>query len=219
VTYELIIGNKNYSSWSMRAWLMLRFVGASFIEHRINLYSPTSRREVTRLGGETGLVPVLIDDGFPVWDTLAIAEHLYETYPQIWPSNKRDRARARSFAGEIHSSLNALRGAMPINARGRNRLANRSPDVEQDIARVKNIWERSGKSPNSPWLFSAFCAADIMFAPVALRFRTYGVTVHGQPQNYLNALLHHPLVEQWCKLGSAETETIEQFELPCATSA
>lgn len=88
MAYELVIGNKNYSSWSMRVWLMLRFVGAPFVERSINLYTPTSRSDVIRLGGETGLVPVLIDDGIPIWDTLAIAEHLYESFPQIWPSER-----------------------------------------------------------------------------------------------------------------------------------
>jgi glutathione S-transferase len=212
VSYELVIGNKNYSSWSMRAWLLLRFVDAPFVERRVNLYQSSSRAEVISFGGETGLVPVLIDDHFPIWDTLAITEHLYEIYPQIWPAEKTDRARARSFSGEVHSSLNALRAAMPINARGRNRVADRSPEVMQDIERVKSIWDRSGK--NGPWLFSSFCAADIMFAPVALRFRTYDVALTGQPANYLKALLQHPLVEEWCALGKAEGETIDQFELP-----
>lgn len=218
MAYELVIGNKNYSSWSMRAWMMLRFVGASFTERRINLYTSTARSAVTRFGGETGLVPVLIDDGFPIWDTLAIAEHLYEIYPRIWPAERNDRARARSFSGEVHSSLNALRGAMPINARGRNRVANHTQDVIQDIDRVKSIWDRSGTFPDSSWLFADFCAADIMFAPVALRFRTYNVAIAERPRSYLEALLGHPLVEEWCALGATEAETIDQFELPIAAS-
>jgi len=216
VTYQLVIGNKNYSSWSMRAWLLLRLVGAPFEERSISLYQPGSRDAVKRHGGETGLVPMLIDDGFPIWDTLAITEHLYESHPQIWPSKRDNRARARSYSGEVHSGLNALRAAMPINTRGRHRVAMRPPAVLEDIERVKSIWSRSGYHAGSPWLFEKFCAADIMFAPVALRFRTYDVEMVGKPKNYLDALLGHQLVREWCALGEGEEETIPQFELPSA---
>ncbi|MGE4061961.1 MAG: glutathione S-transferase family protein [Rhodospirillaceae bacterium] len=218
MAYELVIGNKNYSSWSLRAWLLLRFVGVPFIEHRINLYQPGAREKVQGFGGETGLVPVLVDDGFPIWDTLAITEHLYDSYPQIWPAEKHDRARARSHSGEVHSSLNALRAAMPINARGRRRLAARTPDVLADIERVKAIWTKSGARASSPWLFDYFCAADVMFAPVALRFQTYDVSMDGKAGAYLEALLAHPLMREWCDLAEEEEDIIPQFELPEAIS-
>lgn len=213
MAYTLIIGNKNYSSWSMRAWLLLRFVEAPFIEKQINLYTDYSHAEVQFLGGETGLVPVLIDNGTAIWDTLAITEHLYETCPRIWPADRQDRARARSYSGEVHSSLNALREAMPVNTRGRNRVARRTPAVEADLARVMTIWSRTGRSDTS-WLFGDFCAADIMFAPVATRFQTYGVEPQGTCASYMRALLSHPLVVEWLALGAAEATVIEQFELP-----
>lgn len=211
---KLVIGNKNYSSWSMRAWLMLRLVEAPFEEITVPLYRPGSRETVKRLGGQTGLVPVLLADGNPIWDTLAIAEYLYEQYPSLWPRDRFARARARSYSGEVHSSLNALRDAMPINTRGRRRLANRTPTVEQDIARVVSIWDTSGADPDGPWLFGEFCAADVMFAPVASRFQTYGVSLTGQADGYLKQLLAQPRVLEWFRLGQAEPDIIEQFELP-----
>ena len=197
----------------MRAWLLLRFVEAPFEEKQIDLYTPDSRAEVQSLCGQTGLVPVLIDNGTAIWDTLAITEHLYETYSRIWPADRQDRARARSYSGEVHSSLNALREAMPVNTRARNRVAVRTPAVEADIDRVMAIWSLAGKRPGSPWLFDEFCAADIMFAPVASRFLTYCVSLDGSAQAYMEALLTHPLVQEWLWLGSMEDRTIDRLEL------
>ena len=214
MSYCLMIGNKNYSSWSMRAWLLLRFVGAPFEERAISLYRAGSRAEVKSLGGETGLVPVLIDGEIKIWDTPAITEYLFEVYPQIWPSDRRDRARARSLSGEVHSSFNALRDAMPVNARGRNRLAERSTAVIADIARVRAIWAQTGDRATGPWLFGEFCAADIMFAPVASRFQTYDVELEDKAKAYKEILLKHPLVQEWFALGSVEPEVIDRFELP-----
>jgi glutathione S-transferase len=211
---RLVIGNKNYSSWSMRAWLLLRFVNAPFDEIGVSLYLPGSRERVMELGGQTGLVPVLQADGYPIWDTLAITEYLFEQYPSIWPDERFARARARSYCGEVHSGLNALRDAMPVNTRGRGRLAVRTPTVEQDIARVAEIWATSGAHRDGPWLFGRFCAADIMFAPVASRFRTYGLSVTGQSALYLDELLTHPLLSEWFDLGQREPTVIEQSELP-----
>jgi glutathione S-transferase len=211
---RLILGNKNYSSWSMRAWLLLRFVDTPFDEITISLYVPGSRAKVIELGGQTGLVPVLEADGYPIWDTLAITEYLFEQHRTIWPVERFARARARSYAGEVHSSLNALRNAMPVNTRGRQRLAVRTECVEQEIARVVEIWTTSGAYRDGPWLFGPFCAVDIMFAPMASRFLTYGVSVTGQAAQYMNQLLSHPLVTEWFELGRREPTVIDQFELP-----
>src|SRR5215469_13566202 len=126
---QLVIGNKNYSSWSMRAWLFLKHIDAEFEEIPISVYVRGAREEVQDRGGETGLVPVLIVDGFPIWDTFAIAEFLHESFGRIWPSDVRQRARARSYAGEVHSGLSALRNAMPVNCRGRARKAVRTEAV------------------------------------------------------------------------------------------
>src|SRR6185312_877320 len=211
---QLVLGNKNYSSWSMRAWLLLRLVEAQFEEISVSLYLPDSREKVLELGGQTGLVPVLLTDEYPIWDTLAIAEYLFELYPAVWPENRHERARARSYGGEVHSSLNALREAMPINAKGRNRIAVVTPAVDQDISRVIQIWNTAGLHKDGPWLFGKICAADIMFAPVASRFQTYGISLSGQADRYLKQLLSHPLVIEWFDLGAQETTVIERFELP-----
>ncbi len=196
----------------MRAWMLLRFAELQFTETRILLYRPGAREEVEALGGETGLVPVLIADGVAIWDTLAIAEYVHELCPQVWPAEPLRRARARSYAGEVHSGLNAVRAAMPCNTRARSRIAERTAEVEAEIARVSEIWRRSGED----WLFGAFCGADIMFAPVATRFRTYGVELDGNARAYCQRLLEHPLAAEWFALGEAEPEVVEQFELPAA---
>ena len=206
----LVIGNKNYSSWSMRAWLLLKHLRLDFEEISVSLYVPGARARLQALGGETGLVPLLIADGFPIWDTLALAEFLHESNPGVWPEERFTRARARSYAAEVHSSFNALREAMPVNCRGRKRIARRTDAVASDIERVTAIWSRHEEGE---WLLGTFCVADVMFAPVATRFRTYDVVLSGRAAAYQQRLLDHPLVEQWCKLGETEPQIIDQFEL------
>jgi len=198
----------------MRAWMLLRFADIPFEETIISLYISGAREAVIEHGGETGLVPVLIADGFPIWDTIAITEYLYEQCPSIWPADRHMRARARSYAGEVHSSLNALREAMPVNTRGRNRQAVRTPAVEADIARVAAIWGTAEGQSEEPWLFGRFSAADIMFAPVAARFQTYGVSLDGRSENYFERLLFHPLTQEWSTAGRHESTVINMFELP-----
>ena len=207
---ELVIGNKNYSSWSMRAWMLLRFSGLEFSETVVALYRNQSRENVVKFGGETGLVPVLLVDEHAIWDTLAIVEYVHEHSAGIWPEDPLERARARSYAGEIHSGLNALRAAMPCNTRARNRVANRTADVDAEIDRVAQIWSRA----DGGWLFGAFCAADILFAPVAARFRTYGVQLTGPADGYCQRLLNHPLAVEWFDAGAGEPDVIDAFELP-----
>lgn len=210
-TFTLILGQKNYSSWSMRAWLLLKMLGAPFCEVTIPLYCPGSREAVRAAGGQTGLVPVLIDRGTPIWDTLAIFEHLYESYPAVWPIDRFDRARARSLSGEIHSSFNALRAAMPVNTRARGRHAKLATGVTADIERVAQIWD--GHQGGTPWLFGDFSGADIMFAPIATRFQTYGVQLQGRAKTYMHRLLNHPLVGEWLRLGEQEVDVIEVLEV------
>jgi glutathione S-transferase len=211
MSYTLILGQKNYSSWSMRGWLIMKLLGAPFDEVTVPLYRPHSRDAVRALGGETGLVPVLLDDGAAIWDTLAIFEHLYERYPAVWPGNRSDRARARSISGEIHSAFHALRSAMPFNTRARGRRARRTAEVEADIERVLKIW--SARSGGSPWLLGAFSGVDIMFAPIATRFQTYGVDLEGAAREYMDHLLGHPLVAEWLRLGEEESDVIPILEV------
>jgi glutathione S-transferase len=211
MSYRLTLGQKNYSSWSMRAWLLLKALGVLFDEATIPLYRPESREVVRALGGQTGLVPVLLDSGTAIWDTLAIFEHLYESYPAVWPTDRLDRARARSISGEIHSAFHALRSAMPVNTRARGRLANRTVEVTADIERVVEIW--NAHSGGSHWLFGTFSGADIMFAPIATRFQTYGVDLEGHAQTYMCRLLEHPLVAEWLRLGQDEVDVISTLEV------
>ncbi|MGI4747007.1 MAG: glutathione S-transferase [Janthinobacterium lividum] len=214
IDYTLVLGNRNYSSWSMRAWLLMRLAEVPFDVTMVPLYEAGSKAAVQKLGGETGLVPVLVADGQPIWDTLAITETLHEASPLIWPSDPVRRARARSYAGEVHSSLNALRSAMPVNTRARTRQPVIDDDVRADISRVCTIWARAGRHPEGPWLFGTFCAVDIMFAPVAARFQTYAIEPTAEASAYYNLLLNHPWVAEWFALGAAEVGMIPMFELP-----
>ncbi|HWT12652.1 MAG TPA: glutathione S-transferase family protein [Allosphingosinicella sp.] len=214
MTYRLILGNKNYSSWSMRAWLMMRLIGIDFEETIVPIYSPGARDMVADLGGETGLVPVLLDGDLAIWDTLAIFEYLHERHPSVWPTRADHRARARSYAAEVHSGFADLRDAMPCNTRARGRRAVVSPAIERDIRRTIRIWEGSGNF-GSPWLFGAFGGADIMFAPIATRFQTYGIALSGRAACYGDSLLNHPLVAEWLAAGQAEPGVIPGSEIGC----
>ena len=209
--YMLVLGQKNYSSWSMRAWLLLKSLGVPFDEITVPLYREDSRSAVRALGGQTGLVPVLVDGSTTIWDTLAIFEHLFERYPAVWPNDRAARARARSISGEIHSAFNALRSAMPVNTRARGRRADRTPEVTADIDRVVAICNERGGG--SPWLFGDFSGADIMFAPIATRFQTYGVQLDGNAASYMERLLSHPLVVEWLRLGRVEPDVIPRLEV------
>ncbi len=209
MTYRLVLGQANYSSWSMRAWLAMRHLGLAFETQTVGLYTADSREQVRALGGETGLVPVLRDGDLAVWDTLAIFEYLHERHGGLWPADPADRARARSLCGELHSGFAALRDAMPVNTRARGRTAVRTPAVDADVARAATIWSRAA----GPWLFGGFGGADIMFAPVATRFQTYGVVLEGPAARYQQALLGHPLVAEWLALGEAEADQVPVLEV------
>jgi glutathione S-transferase len=210
--YKLILGQKNYSSWSMRVWLLMRFLDLPFEVATVPLYTSASRAEVKALGGESGLVPVLRHSKFAIWDTLSIFEYLHEVHGGVWPADRIDRARARSLCGEVHSGLSALRDAMPVNTRARHRSAARTDAVDEDIGRVCEIWSAYPRG-GMHWLFGEFGAADIMFAPVATRFQTYGVKLPRRPHAYQLALLGHPLVDEWLRLAAAEKDTIPRLEV------
>ena len=195
-------------------------LGVAFQEVTVPLYRPESREAVRALGGQTGLVPVLVDGGFAIWDNLAIFEYLYEHFPGVWPSDRSQRARARSISGEIHSGFNALRSAMPVNTRARGRRAARTAEVEADIKRAATIC--TAFKGGSPWLFGGFSGADIMFAPIATRFQTYGVQLDGAAASYTARLLEHPLVVEWLRLAREEVDVISCLEVgvdPQADSA
>jgi len=214
----LVIANKNYSSWSMRPWVLLRGCGIPFGERLLKFETPEWDAQIGRLS-PSGLVPVLWEGepgvGFATWDTLAIAERLHELFPAsgIWPVDPRQRARARSAAAEMHSGFRALRGAMPMNIRGRYPGKGMREGVAKDIERISALWAAAAK----PFLFGAFSAADAFYAPVATRLVTYGVEVKGPARDYQQALLDFPAVRQWCTDAATETEFVAADE-PYATA-
>ncbi|HJV25040.1 MAG TPA: glutathione S-transferase family protein [Aromatoleum sp.] len=214
---KLIIGNKNYSSWSLRPWLAARACGAHFEEIRIPLHTPTTRERILK-HSPSGKVPCLIDHAVTVWDSLAICEYLAEKYPQLWPTDPTARAVARSVSAEMHSSFQDLRQKMPMNIRKDYTGQGHTPEVDANIARIEAIWndcrERFGKKSGAgPYLFGAFTAADAMFAPVCFRFKTYGIQPQGAAGEYLAMMLAHPLMQEWAAAGAAETESIAAEDL------
>lgn len=216
MSLRLVIGNKNYSSWSMRPWLALRANDIAFEEVFIPLY--TGEADKARIIGfsRSGKVPILIDGDVTVWDSLAIIEYLAERFPAIrlWPEDRAGRAHARSIAAEMHSGFAALRHECGMNLHRPVSAIGLSADARADIARVKQIWTecraRYGKS--GPFLFGAFSGADAMFAPVVHRFRTYAIEVEPAVQDYMDNMMSLPAFQEWTKAGLAETIVIEKFE-------
>ena len=201
----LVIGNKNYSSWSLRPWLALKVPGLDFEEKRIPLYGPGSRDAILKFS-PAGKVPVLIDGANTVWDSLAILEYLAEKHPALWPDDPAQRTRARSISAEMHSGFAHLRQHMSMNVRKRYPGKGRTPEVLSEIQRIDEIWSQA----KMPFLFGPFGAADAMYAPVVLRFRTYGVTV--TKRAYYDAMLALPAMREWIAAAEREAESIPQFE-------
>lgn len=211
---ELIIGNKNYSSWSLRGWLMLEAFNLKFKETKLQLftddfYSSLSAHEAA------DKVPVLIDGDVTVWDSLAICEYVSERHlnGKGWPDDYADRAMARSVSNEMHSGFFGVRNEMPMNCRAKRRVE-LSEQAKKDIARIDQLWSslRKTHADKGPWLFGEFSIADVMYAPVALRFRTYGIKVSEESQAYCDALYSHPAIQLWVKGALLETEIVEEDE-------
>lgn len=209
----LVIGNKNYSSWSLRAWLMLKHADVNFEEMRIALTVPGYQLKLSYFT-PSGKVPAYRDGELTVWDTLSIGEYLYETHPTLWPANKALRAYARSISAEMHSGFAAMRKAMPMNIRARGRHVAISPELEADIARIKIIWRdlRTQNAEAGPWLFGKYSIADAMFAPVVFRFLTYGIFETGVIDEYIKTVIHDPLIQEWMKASELEHEVIVPYE-------
>lgn len=210
----LVIGNKNYSSWSLRPWLLLKHLGVEFDEVRIPLYVDGAKERILEFS-PAGKVPVYIDGDVTIWESLAIMEYLAESHPSVWPAAKEARAAARSVAAEMHAGFTAMRDKMPHNARAVGRQVTITPGVARDVERVIEIWEtsRRGYGSGGPWLFGGFSAADAMYAPVAFRFRTYGVTPSSLAGEYMEAVLADPHMRDWLRAGEEETEVLEFFEV------
>jgi glutathione S-transferase len=206
INYTLVIGNKNYSSWSMRAWLMLKATGVDFKEILIPLRQENTRREIER-HSPSGKVPVLLVDGFPIWDSLAIGEYLAQQLPQekLWPADSLVQAHARSISAEMHSGFTALRTKRSMNMKKRETPA---PDAEvtQEVARIEHIWaEARTMATPGDFLFGAFTIADAMYAPVVSRFVTYGIKVSKDSQRYMDAVWNMPAFGEWYKAALEET--------------
>ncbi len=211
---RLIIGNKNYSSWSLRPWILLKHARIKFEEVRIPLFTNEGERMLDELC-PAKQVPVLYDDRLVLWDSLAICEYIADKYPakKLWPVDAVDRARARAMSAEMHSSFQALRNNMPMNCR--REVKDFEPDLETeiDIDRIVQLFEQALLDSKGPWLFGHYTVADAMFAPVASRFKTYGVKAPHVTQRYFDKVLNDASMKQWYEEASHENEIIERAEI------
>ncbi|MDJ0568416.1 MAG: glutathione S-transferase family protein [Pleurocapsa sp. MO_192.B19] len=211
---KLVIGNKNYSSWSLRAWLILTKLGIEFEEVLVPLFSDGYKEELLRYS-PTGKVPAYLEDKLVIWDTLAIAEYLAEQHPVLWPREVEKRAQARSISAEMHSGFFSLREEMPMNCRATARRVHLTEGLTNDIKRIQAIWAtcRKDNYQAGSWLFGSFTIADAMFAPVVFRFNTYGVECSSIAAEYMNFVLNDSDVQKWYKAAKHEPEVIETVEV------
>ena len=215
MTLTLVVGNANYSSWSMRPWVAMHKLGLDFRTHRISLHPevfPTAIQDWS----PTGKVPVLHDDGRVIWDSLAILEYLVGQYPDagLLPDDAYARAIARAASAEMHSGFGELRNLMPMNGRARGRRVAMTPALAADIERIQVLWGdcRGRFGGDGPWLFGRFSLADAMFAPVVSRFVTYGVALDETATGYVSTWAQEPAYQAWEALGREEAETLPVAE-------
>ncbi len=211
---RLIIGNKNYSSWSLRPWLAMKVAGIAFSEERIALYGPGSKEKILAFS-PAGKVPCLIDGDLRIWDSLSICEYLAEKTPPLWPQDRAARAHARSISAEMHSGFQNLRTHMSMNIRKRYPGKGRTPEVLAEIARIVEMWSecRVRFGASGPFLFGRFAIADAMYAPVVLRLRTYEVELPPAARAYADAILALPALQEWVAAAASEKESLPQFEM------
>ena len=195
---KLVIGNRNYSSWSLRPWIALKQSGLPFEEIPIRLNEAGSKADILKYS-PSGKVPCLLDGELLVWDSLAICEYLAEKAPLLWPLDSRLRAEARAVSAEMHAGFGALRQSMPMDIKASKPHDGRRPEVLHDIARIVAIWEgcRERFAAGGPFLFGAFSIADAMYAPVAWRFKTYAVDVPPASQAWIEAICALPAMQEW----------------------
>ncbi len=219
---QLYIGNKNYSSWSMRPWLLMRHCAIDFeeIKLRLSFGAGSPFKNKLQQFAPTGKVPLLLDGDFAVWDTLAIAEYLAEKFPKLglWPAHPKLRARARSLCAEMHSGFTALRNCFPMNIEASlpevgARLLRESAAAAQDLARIEQMWARQLASSSGPFLFGEFGVADAYFAPVCTRIRTYALAVNTATDTYVNRILELPAFQSWQQDALAEHDFLD-FDEP-----
>jgi glutathione S-transferase len=220
---KLIIGNKNYSSWSLRGWLAARQSGLHFEEITIPLYGEgwdEQKREIGEIAPSQGKVPVLWDGEAVVWDSLAIVDYLADKVgrDRFWPKPDDARAMARSMVAEMHAGYQALRSECPMNIRRRVSRHQLTAQGRADVVRILTLWAeaRARFGHGGPFLFGTFCAADIFYAPVVSRFLTYGVPVPGFAEAYMQAVWEHDWLVQWVAAAEGEEWRLEQYDGPSA---
>jgi glutathione S-transferase len=218
---QLVIGNKNYSSWSMRPWVLMRQLGIAFEEQKLRFdFSDHSafRQAVARVS-PAGTVPVLVDNGFSVWDSLAITEYLHEKFPAagVWPADAPARARARCIAAEMHAGFGALRSHCPMNIEADLHAVGAKVWAEQEavrknVARIESMWAEALHSSGGPYLLGAFSAADAMYAPVCMRLRGYGLPISDATRAYVERISATAAVAAWIADAKAEQDFIAEDE-------
>jgi len=211
----IVIGNKNYSSWSLRAWIALRKSGADFDERRLPLDTVQFEEEIADFS-PTRKVPVLWDQAICIWDSLAICEYVNERWASgsLWPADLAQRARARAISAEMHSGFSALRNQMPMNCRATGRAVPLNEALQGDINRIVSLWREclEESTGDGDWLFGGFSIADAMYAPVALRFHTYGVELPDIVQRYVQTVLQDSDIRDWMEAAGNEVEVVEADE-------
>ena len=217
--YELHIGNKNYSSWSLRPWILLKALDIPFIEHQ-HYFTPDN--SAFKAFSPTALVPCLNDNKIAVWDSLAIAEHVYEDHPAVWPQQSREaRSFARSAAAEMHSGFSTLRSLCSMNVGIRVKMFDTPPALIRDLARIDDIWRYGFTNFGGPFLAGGqFTALDAFYAPVVFRIQTYGVgfDLSKEARAYVDFMLQQPAMKEWYEAGIAETERDAAHEAEIAQS-
>jgi len=210
----LTMGNKNYSSWSLRPWMLLNHLGLEFSERVLPLDTQDFMRDVAA-ASPTRRVPVLRHGTLLVWDSLAICEYACELAGAGWPTDRAARATARSACAEMHAGFSALRSQWPMNARAEGRITAASAERATEIGRIESLWQqcRTNYGTSGPWLFGKYSAADAMYAPVVLRLRTYGARVSDHTAAYMATTLADPHMRDWLKAAAAESWTIEASEI------
>ena len=218
MTLKLIIGNKNYSSWSMRPWIAMKVAKIPFEETVISLNAPNFKDVLGPVSG-TGKVPTLIDGDVRVWESLAILEYLAEKFPnaRLWPADSAARALARAISNEMHAGFLPLRRLMPMNMWRPVIKRELTPEVAANVKRIETMWSecraRYGQKGGGPFLFGAFSAADAMYAPVVTRLKTYAVQMDSDTDAYCKAVLAYPSMKEWVDAAKNEPWLIESYEM------
>ena len=212
----LIIGNKNYSSWSLRAWLILKEFQVPFIEKRIPLFTEGYKQDILAYS-PSGLVPALVDEDRVIWDSLAIGEYIADFHPDLacWPRDIHTRAMARSISHEMHSGFALIRSTLPMNCKKNIVFTDISLELQAEIDRVCSIWKtcREQHSSAGAFLFGNFTIADAMYAPVVLRFNSYGIVVGAAERDYMQAILGLGGLQEWVGAALTEKESLDVYEV------